>query len=90
MAAFSESTRLLQSLRGNGYAILEAPFIVEEQVPRISSEEVSQQINNGQVPPDWAIFRPPKYPRVLLIMFGMYAFILWPIICTVGFGLVFW
>ena len=59
-------------------------------MPLINSEKVSQQIGNGQVPPDWAIFRPPKYPRVLLIMYGMCYFLLWPLLCTAGFGLAFW
>ena len=63
---------------------------LEEQVSLISPEEVSQQIQYEQVPPDWTIFRPPKYPRVLLIMYGICYLAFWPFICTLGFSLVFW
>lgn len=56
----------------------------------ISPEEVSHQIRDEQVPPDWAIFRPPKYPRVLLIMYSICYIALWPCICTLGLSLVFW
>lgn len=73
----------------HGYAILEILLSLEEQVSLISPEEVSQQIQYEQVPPNWAIFRPPKYPRVLLIMYGIYYLVLCPFTCTLGFTLVF-
>jgi hypothetical protein len=56
----------------------------------ISSEEVSQQIQFEQIPSDWTIFRPPKYPWVLLILYGLGYLLLCPPVLTLGFSLLFW
>ncbi|MDQ2716428.1 MAG: hypothetical protein M3Z08_16110 [Chloroflexota bacterium] len=55
----------------------------------INADEVSYQIQYGQPPDDWAVFRPPRYPRVLLIVYSLGYIIAYPLVCTCVLAILF-